>query len=371
MRHFTKRSLTVSMASSAVLSVLSIPVNAQDAPPSLDLPEVSLPPVGTGAVAPSDPVVTLPEPAAPVTQPQISLPASPAAPTPDTTPPATPIAVEGNAARASASPLPQMSSAETSQNARPSAPARQDRVDQSDRAEDRNNGRGAEEPAFSSAPLASLDQSSEETSAPDVVSPTGESTPVATTSPIRESGPLDIPDEALAGLLGLLGLGAAGFVVARRRRSNGQDDPINDAAPVSRASPPRPQPESPSVPASALASGGLSSIRTGITFGDPRPVALQAARPEATPLNLASARQITIPGESRDDTLRRMVAAPPDHANPFTSPKARRRRARMILARQEKQGDGASPTPVRAADQPILGRNPGASTVKARDLELA
>jgi len=41
-------------------------------------------------------------------------------------------------------------------------------------------------------------------------------------------------------------------------------------------------------------------------------------------------------GTERNALLSRMVAAPPDDANPFTSRKARRRRAKIILARRER-----------------------------------
>ena len=40
-------------------------------------------------------------------------------------------------------------------------------------------------------------------------------------------------------------------------------------------------------------------------------------------------------GRERADLLRAMTAEPPDRFNPFTSPKARRRRARLILQYRE------------------------------------
>jgi hypothetical protein len=52
-------------------------------------------------------------------------------------------------------------------------------------------------------------------------------------------------------------------------------------------------------------------------------------------------------GEARLALLDRMVAAAPDEANPFTSVKARRKRARIILQSREvaQQGSPAASTP--------------------------
>lgn len=84
----------------------------------------------------------------------------------------------------------------------------------------------------------------------------------------------------------------------------------------------------------------------------PEPVVQRQPEPRPEP----AAPRVALPtgeiptGAEREELLRRMVAAPPDEANPFTSPRARRKRACLILqhrvhlqAQGTNQDDGAKP----------------------------
>ncbi|MEW9855145.1 hypothetical protein [Novosphingobium sp. M1R2S20] len=137
--------------------------------------------------------------------------------------------------------------------------------------------------------------------------------PASDVEPVRQAAPAQaeevearvpaddgdgIPGETVAGILAALGLGAAGYAAMRsrrRRRSDALDDP-----------PAEPQ--------------------IGHTAPVPTTATAAAARPA-----------MAAPFGSRAELLDRMVAAEPDAANPFTSGKARRRRARLILQQRDAQ----------------------------------
>lgn len=135
---------------------------------------------------------------------------------------------------------------------------------------------------------------------------------------------------ALAGLLGLLGLGAVGgvaYAASRRRRNRALDrqyEPdIDEAVVVTPAAiETAPQVTAPAFAAPAATSftaapvvPARSATRVPLASGDP--VALPAELPDSF--------------EERDALLKELVAAEPDKANPFTSPRARARRAKLIM----------------------------------------
>lgn len=153
----------------------------------------------------------------------------------------------------------------------------------------------------------------------DVVQP---SVPVAeadTGSDANAVNPLPI-----VGLLGALGLAG---VLAMRRRKNGKIQPlaINPQ--------PRPAPQ----PASAMADTGIISapvdhMDRGWSQSDDA-----ATRRAPAPAAFAMPDGPVPSGEARHALIGSMVAAQPDAANPFRSAKARRKRARIILASREQQ----------------------------------
>jgi hypothetical protein len=138
---------------------------------------------------------------------------------------------------------------------------------------------------------------------------------------------------ALAGLAGILALGGVAIAASRRRRRVDEDEVVTEMAPEPRfAAEPaetvtatyepaiaplaaEPVPPSTYVPAATVAAGvGAAALATG---------------------------RVPETAEGRAELLDRMTRAEPDEANPFRSPKARRRRARLIMqgmvARQERQ----------------------------------
>jgi hypothetical protein len=118
---------------------------------------------------------------------------------------------------------------------------------------------------------------------------------------------------AEAGLLGLLavaGLGGAALIAARsRRRRPGEEGDAMEGVPVAEAAP-------------------LAAAIPAV----PQPV-----RSAASPERFAMPAGPVPTGAERDALLKRMVAAPPDEANPFVSRKRRGQRARILLAERERE----------------------------------
>lgn len=131
---------------------------------------------------------------------------------------------------------------------------------------------------------------------------------------------VDLPDELIAAAgLGVIGLGIAGLVGMRRRRERAalantvyEPDPRDVAAPVV----------------------GAAERHSG-----------PAVRQAATAKTSTVAHGPVPTGEAREALLDRMVAAPPNEENPFTSAKGRRKRARIILQSLDRRTDVASSEP--------------------------
>jgi hypothetical protein len=116
-----------------------------------------------------------------------------------------------------------------------------------------------------------------------------------------------------AGLLALLaagGLAGAGIMVARsRRRSDDEDDTAESVS--------------------------QGAVITPATPRESEPIIQRVAIPAGQ-----------VPAESeREALLQQRVAADPDEANPFTSPRSRRKRARLILQHRAhlRETQGAEP----------------------------
>ena len=133
--------------------------------------------------------------------------------------------------------------------------------------------------------------------------------PSATAEP---AAPDNSNDLLLAGLAGALGLGAIGLFAATRRRRISPDDTVVEYEPVSE--PAEPVAEVPQRYAT-LAAPAFTPLAA---WSEPRV-------PQAQPSDRSA------PNLNRAALLDRMVAAEPDANNPFTTAKARRHRARLML----------------------------------------
>lgn len=135
----------------------------------------------------------------------------------------------------------------------------------------------------------------------------------------------------LAGLLAALGLGGIGLYAARRRRR--QPDEIEPAIVAYEPAPtivPRPVQSMPS-PTFVAPAMSLRPVVSQNGQGSARPAWQEPRRAAAAPAS-SQASQL-----NREALLKRMVAATPDANNPFTSAKARRRRARLMLQSMDNQ----------------------------------
>ncbi|MCB2076442.1 MAG: hypothetical protein KDE55_01960 [Novosphingobium sp.] len=134
----------------------------------------------------------------------------------------------------------------------------------------------------------------------------------------------------LAGLLGLFGLGGLVIYAVRRRKAA-----RNRAAPVAAVAGTTGETPQTSIPGALtmpLSTDDRHAAGRGGTLVQPGSQAgMHYAESPVVP-------EGPVPtGEKRMVLIDRMVAARPDKANPFTSPRARRRRARMMLAAREQQ----------------------------------
>lgn len=267
MRHLSSSSLCATVAISAALALGSTPAFAQEATPSIVLPPAASAP-----------------------------PAQPAAPAPTIAlPPAEPVAA-----------------AEPAPKPAPRAERRAPRTAEAPRA-------GAEQAAASTATPDSVPAP-----AAEPIAPVPMKMPVAAQpdAPVAEAPQpdsvrreLDVPDEVIAAsVLGVLGLGIAGFVATRRRRRDeaGYGE-VHEADP---------------------ADAPTTSIPDELAV---RP----QERVDAVPAPAATGSAFVMPGgpvpsgDARERLIDEMVAAEPDEANPFTSAKARRKRARILLQARE------------------------------------
>ena len=194
-----------------------------------------------------------------------------------------------------------------------------------------------------SAPAAAVAAPLAEAIAPVTVAPVAEVAPIIpqselTATPVSE--PASDNTLLFGGLLAALGLGGAFALTGRRKRDVAE--PVVFERPVV-AAPPQ--------PASIAA---VAPLKPMFAFA-PAPEIERKVERVAAPAPILTG---AVPhGEERQTLLDRMVAAAPDKANPFTSAKGRRKRARIMLQSREAAqqsnpavGTPASPratTPVR------------------------
>ncbi len=126
--------------------------------------------------------------------------------------------------------------------------------------------------------------------------------------------------------LAALGAGAWAIMALRRRKS----DPKPAPQPQAVAAPPPPKPVVAPIERDVAAAPMAASYDR---FGAPTSAATarSAGTVAATGAAVTLPRSLPESFEEREALLNRMVAAKPDRANPFRTPKARRYRARLIL----------------------------------------
>lgn len=320
MTHTSSRSLCASAAITAVLALGSIPAFAQEATPSLELPQTVTPPTATAPVIaptssapviiPSSPATAAPA-AVPVTTPTIVL--------PDVTSVAAPAEASSDAAQ----PTTQRAATATRSAAQPSAPEAVPAVPQ---------------PVSGTAPVAPLNPEIGDTLNNNPV-PTAD-TSVGSAGPAEVAPPAEdgdgAPVGAIAGLLALLAVGAGGIAATRSRRRSQSGSASITRAPAD-VEPARAVPEYAAAPSVAATTKPVATVgyatATSLT---PAPTANAASKPAAQSGNRFAMPEGAVPtGEARQKLLRDMVAAAPDKANPFRSPSYRRKRARVILQHRE------------------------------------
>jgi len=150
-----------------------------------------------------------------------------------------------------------------------------------------------------------------------------------TPQPDSVRGEIEVPDGIIvASILGVIGLGLAGFVATRRRQ---REDDVQDT----------PYETQPAHVAEAPTTSIPDELAVRAEGHAPAAASTTIAAPPLPSGPLASGPLPS--GDERERLLDRMVAAQPDEANPFTSAKARRKRARIILqARESEQGQQSS-----------------------------
>ncbi len=271
MIHTQNRSLRATTAIAALLVLGSTPALAQGAQPPLEVPPVQTPPADTPPVAP-----VADQPAtAPVAAPDVAAPIpSPLAPTTLSDPMVQPAPAAPVQAVAQRPITPTTTRTHAAQTVGPRTST-------------------ARAVPITPQPLAPI--------AATPVVPMALAIPSAASKPAAAQSPATAPSNdaawTLAGLLGIGVIGGAGVLAMRRRRSVVADDVWEEEAVVD------PEPTSP------------KAQPAGSRFRMP-------AGPVPT-------------GAAREALIARMAEAEPDEANPFTSLKARRRRARMILNARE------------------------------------
>lgn len=196
-------------------------------------------------------------------------------------------------------------------------------------------------------------------------------TPPATT-PSVSAGPVAAVDHSsrdmtgpTLGLLALLGLAGGGALLMRRRRplaeDAGYEEPVYE--PVSAAEPEMiDELVAPAAmaPAAMVAPAAIDRMDDTDELRAPAAPAYAYADDAEGEEALAQTDAEAVPtGDARQALLDEMVAAEPDEANPFRSPTARRRRARLILQKLEHDQQEASNAPfdwrTYSAPQPAAG----------------
>lgn len=241
------------------------------------------------------PVTEAPVVSAPVTAPPVTAPAAITAPQAPTI--VIPTPAPEAAAVAAAEPEVAASVVSTTSTAQP-----QPRTTQSPARTARSTSAAA---PMAAVPAATAALAPSAAPAPSIATPASETAPTPSTAePAAASNADDSSSDwalPVAGGASLIVLGGIALALSRRKRVYEED--ADFVAPVAPRPTPRPQAEVRPSPTSAATPRATAAMRSGWV---------------AT-------------GSEREALIERIVASPPDAANPFTSAKARRRRARIMV----------------------------------------
>jgi len=307
MKHrYTARCATAAIAAALALGTTGLAAQTVTVPTDAPVTTAAPPPIVQPEPTVSQPAVTVPDAAAPAPVPQAAMPSA-ATPRSVTVPMAEPSAVpvEAEPVEAAAPPraAPSSAPAPSTRTTRTAAPA--------------------EAAPASSAPATNDDEapaSAEPALPADAAAiPPVASEPLAPSVPLaqaEEPGSVDWLALGAGAIVILAALGGLAVILRRRRPAQAQ------ALPVER------EKTAPAAAVYATPAPEPLFHQTVRFVSDARPVAARTVRSGAA-VDLPARMPTSF--EERDALVRRMVAARPDRANPFRSPKARVRRARLIL----------------------------------------
>lgn len=164
--------------------------------------------------------------------------------------------------------------------------------------------------------------------APPAPAPAADAPPVATVDDLAVANGDATPEWALpvGAAATFLVLGGIGLAMTRRRRAYEAD--VDFVPPVTSRPPARP----------------LAETRAALPA--PRMVPMVPTAPALAMTPIAPMASTS----EREALVERIVASPPDAANPFTSRKARRRRARIMVQSMTVRSDA----PARRAERPVI-----------------
>lgn len=331
MTHAPTPILRATTAICAVLALGSTPAWAQEVEPAIDVPAASAP-------ARAQPTITLPT-QAPASAPAAAPPAMVSQPmiqqTPVATPPAAAIAAE------EAAPARGVVERNASRTAPASAPAARDTPAR---------------PAAAPATPVATPVTAEAPLSPAASAPLAQpATPPPPADTSLQNGPQEgaqtVGDDSAtaavgagAALLAALGLGAFAITRRRRRRVETHEDAVLTAPATIYAEPaPRPVVQRPVSAAATAQPAPAMPLDARRSIGEEELVPATHAAASRPAVSLDGPVPQT--RAERDILLDRMVSAAPDASNPFTSRKARLRRARIILQSREIDAKNAETKP--------------------------
>lgn len=169
--------------------------------------------------------------------------------------------------------------------------------------------------------------------APAQASPSVANAPATISAPATASNDtVDLTTAGFAALLAALGVAGAGAIaMSVRRRRRAGDATIEPVSVV-----PEPAAATPLAQGDPVAPEGIIPLVESPTSVAQPVVARQTASAGQTSgLALLGGGSVPTDPDERSALVERMVAAPPDADNPFTTAKGRRRRARLLLNRRE------------------------------------
>lgn len=166
---------------------------------------------------------------------------------------------------------------------------------------------------------------------------TTEAAPLPSELVARSANDSAIDEMTLAALLGALGLGVVGgvaYAASRRRRRQAVEnealDPLDNAA-IPAAPSAEPVIARSSEPVAAPVHTASAPVTAAFAAPVVRAASLARTAPHSSGDPVALPNAVPENFDERDALLKKLIAAAPDKANPFTSPRARARRAKLII----------------------------------------